>query len=407
MAEKPGLQTAAGALQGAGAQGSKEAGLPPIASDVVGMAAGTLPYGGQGLRAMIEADPRRAAFAAREAGYVLSPAAFSKNPGIVSNVLAGYGGKIKTSQDASAHNQSITNELAAEDLGLPRDTPLSPKEFEDVRAQAGKAYAAVSQTVPVTTTDNQYAAIIQGLGGANGQAAQLFPKITKVAAINDLIDELKAVPQMPTEAAMRIVRDLRYDGKVNLKSREDPSKHALGAAQHEAADALEDLIERNVAGQTGSTALVDAFKSARQLIAKSHDVEEATNPATGDVSAGKIAGLAAKGRPLSGNLAKIANAGMAFSKEMQAPAGFGYESSHSALDIIGSAAAALHGAPSIAGTLMGRPLARSGVLSETYQNTMAGKGAPPSFSTPFITQPGLTASDEANRKGLQAGETPR
>jgi hypothetical protein len=235
----------------------------------------------------------------------------------------------------------------------------------------------------------------------------LFPKITKNPGIEQLYDELSGVPQMPTSVAVELVKELRYNGKVNLLSREDPSKHALGIAQRQAADAIDDLIERNVSTQTGNPDLVGAYKAARQLIAKSYDIETATNPATGDVSARKIAALAAKGRPLSGNLDKIANAAMAFPKAMQTPSAFGYDEAHSALDFLGSAAATLHGAPSVGGVLLARPLARSAVLSERYQNTMAGQGPPPAFSTPFITQPGLTASDEANRKGLLAGETPR
>ncbi len=83
--------------------------------------------------------------------------------------------------------------------------------------------------------------------------------------------------------------------------------------QRQAADAVDELIERNAAA-AGKPDVVAKYRQARQLIAKSYDVEGATNPSTGDVNARGIARLAAKGRPLTGELDTIANVAVGISK---------------------------------------------------------------------------------------------
>lgn len=318
---------------------------------------------------------RQAAVEARHAGYVLPPAAISDKPGLVANVLAGWGGKIKTQQAASEHNQGITNSLAAQDLGLPPDTHLSDAAFAQVRQRAGQAYAAVASSVPVITADSTYSQIVAALGGKSGQAAQMFPKITHNQGIHDLVDELKSVPQMPTPVAMEIVRELRYNANENFKAMGDPSRTALGFAQRQAADAIDDLMERNISA-VGRPDAVAQYRQARQLIAKSYDVEGATNPATGDVSARHIGALAVKGRPLSGNLDTIANSALAFPKAMQAPAGFGYDQPWSALDAFAIGGAILAGRPDAALSLGTRPLARHAVLSERMQDRITNPPSP-------------------------------
>ena len=79
---------------------------------------------------------------------------------------------------------------------------------------------------------------------------------------------------------MEKIKELRFQGNSNLKVIDDPSKHSLGLAQRDAAHGLESLIERNVS-KTGNQAVIDTYKAARRQIAKSYDIEGATNPTTG------------------------------------------------------------------------------------------------------------------------------
>lgn len=347
---------------------------------------------------------RPAALEARKAGYVLPPASISEKPGLISNVLAGWSGKIKTQQAASARNQVVTNDLATKALGLPAETTLTEEVFNNVRQQAGQAYQAVVDAVPSVKTDKTFKEAVEGIAGKNSQAAKAFPNITKNPGIAEMADELLSADEHPTRAWVDVVRELRFNGNANLKAMGDPSKHALGLAQREAANAIDDMMERQIAA-AGKPEVVDAYKAARRLIAKSYDVEGATNTATGDVSARGLARLADKGKPLTDELKTISDAASAFPKAMQAPSGFGDNEAWSALDFFGSAGALAHGNPGIAGTILARPLARGTVLSQPYQNfitrpnsgrlpiqPLAAAGVmqqnpyPPSPAAPYIDQ---------------------
>lgn len=313
---------------------------------------------------------------AHAAGYVLPPKMISDKPGLVANTLAGWSGKVKTAQAASAKNQEVTNGLAAKSLGLEDGTELTGDVFKTLRADAGKAYAAIPEAIPQVRADQDYLNTVSNLGRPGSEAAQrIFPNTTKNQGIIDLQDELSSVQDFPTGAGIEIVKELRSQASSNLKAFNDPSKAALGSAQRRAADAIDDLIERNVS-QTGNTELVKAYKDARVTIAKSYDVEKATNTATGNVNAAKIAALADKGRPLTDELATIAKIAKAFPKALQSAEKFGEVEPVSILDLAGSAASIAHGNPSVAGALLGRPLARAAVLSKPVQNALVAERAP-------------------------------
>lgn len=331
-------------------------------------------------------EVRPAAIQARQAGYVLPPSSISERPGMVSSALAGWSGKIKTQQAASEANQAVTNSLAAKALKLPEETTLTPEVFQQVRQNEGKAYQEVIDAVPTVRADQDFRDAVGDLGGNNSQAAQAFPKITNNPGIKDMINELMGADEHPTGAWVELVKELRSQGNANLKAIGDPSKHALGLAQRQAADAVDDLVERNILGAaaqmpgaaSGATNNVVAqYKQARQQIAKSYDVEGATNPATGDVNARGLARLAAKGRPLSDELKTISDAATAFPKATMAPAGFGNSEKWSGLDFFGAMASMAHGNPGVAAAILGRPMARAAILSKPAQNMMTRQSPPP------------------------------
>jgi hypothetical protein len=460
LAEQPELQALSGALGAVGGQGAAEAGVGPWGQLGFAALAGASPFVATMMRGIMATKPRPGVLEAREAGYVLPPAAISEKPSLAARMLAGWSGKIKTQQAASSHNQDVTNRLAATALGLPEETPLTGSVYQDVRAGAGQAYQAVTESIPLIRSDRSYAADIAALSGKNSQAAKVFPGIVRNQAISDLATELRRVPEFPTEAGIEIVKQLRFNGNANLKAIGDPSKHALGLAQREAANAIDDLIERNitVAGHpeiieayrilkelrfngkanlkaigdpnkhalgltqretakvldalierniavAGQPEIIKAYRSARQLIAKSYDLEGATNPATGDINARGLARLSQKGKPLTGELQIIANVANAFPKTVQSPPMFGHDEAWSALDFFGGATAAVHGHPGIGAAIMGRPAARAVLLSKAVQDAMTNqrRGMVP---LPMLTQPGWTgivppvSPDQRPRRGI-------
>lgn len=348
---------------------------------------------------------RPAAVDARQAGYVLPPSAISEKPGIIPSALAGMSGKIKLQQAASETNQGVTNTLAARALGLPDTTALAPNVFQTVRQNAGQFYKAAETAVPDIAADPDFYSAVKDLGGQNGQAAQAFPKIVNNPGIKDMVDELQNSSTHPTGAWIELVKELRNSATQNLKALGDPSKRALGLAQRDAAGAVDDLMERQITAAGNPDAIAN-YQQARKLIAKSYDIESATNPATGNVSARALGRLAVKGKPLTDELRTIAQTGNAFPKATQAPEGFGHPERWSVLDAAASVGGLASGHPLAAALPFLRPAARGSLLSAPVQNRMAGIGAVPSNPGASLARGvglGILGSDRTPEDAIEDG----
>lgn len=306
---------------------------------------------------------------ARQAGYVLPPAMAKVQPSAIESLASGSGGKIKLQQGASVRNQEVTNRLAAEDMGLPGDTPLTKKAYEDVRKPAIAAYKAVANSIPEIVTDQAYKDNVASAAGRNSAANEQFPGLMKNDELDALVKNAGGVEKFTPDAGLEVVRKLRKDAVGNLKALGDPNKTALGLAQRKVADEIDNLIERNLAA-AGKGDLVKEYRGARQLLAKSHDLEGATNTATGDVSAIGLARLANKGKPLTGKMKIIADTANAFPKAMQNTAAFGGDEAYSALDAFGAIGSVAAGHPGAAAAIVARPGVRNLLLSHLYQNRM-------------------------------------
>lgn len=303
---------------------------------------------------------------AHEAGYVVPPAQVTDSK--ISDTLGGWSGK-KIEQKASIKNQENTNGLVKQEFGLPKDAVLDEKTFSDVRKDAGKAYKAVQAVTMPMKTDTGFRNRIASIGGANSQAAKEFPDLMANPEIDNLRKTLIEQKPFTTKGAIEVVKQLRGDATKNLKTIGDPSKHALGLAQREAANAVDDLVERNL-DNMGHKDLVKEYRVARQTIAKAHDMESITNTTTGNVSARGAARLMDKGKPLTGNLEKVAKFGAAFPKSAQSPDVLGSVTDSSALDFGLSLTSVAHGRPDIGAAILARPIARNMALSKGYQDTV-------------------------------------
>lgn len=318
--------------------------------------------------------------AAREAGYVIPPTEATSEPGVVANALSSVGGKIKMQQAASVKNQTVTNSIAAKELGLPTDAMLDEATFSMVRQDAGKAYQAVEDSMSklpggkVEANEDFLNRVVE-LDKKGAALRRDFPELATSPDIDALQTSLLKQDFSP-RAGVEAIKRLRFQSKSNLKSFDNPAKLELGLAQRDGANAIEDLIETRLE-ENGDSATVQAYRDARQTIAKSHDIESATD-ANGNVDARKIARLGEK-RPFSGGLKTIADTASAFGKSMQNPDKFGGLERRSILDtgvVVGSGLASLHNPAMAAGALVPlfRPLARSLALSEGLQNRLAGGG---------------------------------
>ena len=217
----------------------------------------------------------------------------------------------------------------------------------------------------------------------------------RVAQPRNYAPDVKRDPNSPHERMLESLRDKRAGAEEAVRDWTDRLKNA------------ENKDEQN---QT----LPDRFRTARQTMAKSYDVESVTNVSTGDVNARGLGRLLQQGKPLTGNLKLIADSANSFSRAFQDPAKFGGVESWSVLDAGAGSIAALtgllegHPLAGLAGAAAavgGRPLIRRGVLSRRFQNRMisdpansalTGTGAPVARAGAVTAgTEGMTPSDAA------------
>jgi hypothetical protein len=322
--------------------------------------------------------------AARESGYVIPPS--QANPTLGNRLLEGMSGKITTAQNASARNQVITNAKAAEALGLPPETTLTPDVLDTVRQEAGKAYAAVSR-----------------LGEFDATAAKL-PSSVRTAEIAE--NTLMGRPRSVTVDSGEVVRAWRQanaDATAYYRQyARDANPETLTKAKAAAGEAKQideflvkqieaskntapaKLIEDLAAGRLDQQSflqraleltqrgdLAKELKEARTLIAKTHSVEGAMNAATGTVDARKLAQQLQKGKPLSGGLRESAEFAGRFPKAAQTVEQMGSLPQTSPLDWAAAGGLSMATAnPLMLATAMARPAARAAVLSPAIQNRL-------------------------------------
>lgn len=297
-------------------------------------------------------------------GYVVPPA--DLEPGVISEAVSGLSGKIKTAQVASQRNQSVTDRLAREALGLKAGDELTPQVLQGIRGRAAQAYDAVRNS-GVVQADQQFFKALDDIAAANAGAQKAFPGLA-----DNGVQALTAKLQQPLFDAGGAVDALKV-----LRSQADDAFRAgdatLGRANRKAADALEAQLERHLMLRGQPDALQD-FRQARELIAKTYTVEKALNSQTGNVSAQSLAKALEKGKPLTGELRTVAEMGAAFPKATQALKEAPKAVSPLDFAVAGGVSAAT--ANPMAALLLGaRPVARSVMLSGPVQRRALEQGA--------------------------------
>jgi hypothetical protein len=307
-----------------------------------------------------------AARRASEAGYVIPPA--DLEPGAVSEAVSGLSGKIKTAQTASQRNQVVTDRLARQALGLQHGDELTAATLQKIRDQAAsKGYEPIRSFGSVQA-DRQYYDALSKISATQQGASKSFPGLA-----DNGVQELTARLAQPVFDAGDAIDATRVLRAAADKAYSQGDK-TLGKANRQAADALEEMLDRYLSG-AGQPDALKAFRDARQLIAKTYSVQSGLNPQTGSVAAPKLAAQLAKGKPLSDELRLVAETATAFPKATQmlteAPKQL------SPLDFavaLGSAASSGHVAP--LALLAARPLARNILLSGPVQARAVQQTAP-------------------------------
>lgn len=344
--------------------GAVVGGVLPGAMQVAGKVANTI---GATLRGPAQpADLARAVTAARSSGYVIPPT--QANPTLGNRLLEGFSGKITTAQNASAANQGITNAKAATALGLAPDTKLTPDVLTNVRNAAGQAYDAIGAAGTIAP-GQAYTKALDDIAAPYIKAAQGFPN-AKPSPVLDLVESLKS-PSFDASSAVAKIKELRSAADDAFRT----GNTDVARASKSAAKALEDAIEDHLS-QSGATGLLQQFRDARQLIAKTYSVEKALNPTSGNVDARKLAAQLAKGKPLSGELKDAAEFAARFPKAAQSIEGMGSLPQTSPLDwALGAGMSASTANPLMLASVMARPAARKLALSPVVQNRLIASQA--------------------------------
>jgi hypothetical protein len=318
----------------------------------------------------------------RREGYVFPPS--QVNPSVTNKTLEGFAGKVGTRQEADIRNAAVSNRLAKKALGVSENTPLSAETIDNVRSDAYAVYDKVRGVATPLVPTEKYVREVSELNGEFAALEKKFPGLTKNAEVEELKQVLlndKARAGLTTGEAIDLSRLLRSKATANYKAANapggNPEKLAVAQAQRDAANAVEDLIAAGLK-KDGKEALYREWTDARRQLAISHDVESALNPATGTIDARAVASLARKGRPLSGDLEKIANFARAFPHASMPPERVGGVPSSLIDTVLGSVGGAVGGShggieggmSGMALGMMARPGTRQLLLSDLYQDRM-------------------------------------
>jgi len=248
---------------------------------------------------------------AGEAGYSVPRSNIKQS--FLTNLGERFGGKQAIEATAQAKNQPITNKLAAKALGLRDDAVITPEVLTGIRSEAGKAYE-VLKNVGDLKADKQYMEALKDISKKYSGASKDFPELSK-PEVQNLIRAL-GKSKISSEGAIEQIKNLRATASDLFRKGES----GMGRAYRESADALEDLMERNIEPKFGKKAL-DSYREARKLIAKTHTVEDALSGTGGNVDASQLAKMLDKGKPLSDELRKIAEFASNFPKLSRVPQG--------------------------------------------------------------------------------------
>jgi hypothetical protein len=315
----------------------------------------------------------QAATQGQEAGYVIPPT--QVNPSLLNRLIEGTAGKLTTAQNASFKNQQVTNQLVAKSLGLPEDTVVTPEVLNNLRTTAGKAYENLGVTGTIKTSPKFNKALDEiSVYKDAKQAEKDFPT-GKTSSIVEVIDSLRS-PVFDVRSAMSKINVLRNDADMAFKAGDT----GLYKANKEAGKILENTIE-NYLANTKQTDLLNEFRNARQLIAKTYSVGKALNPATGTVNAAKLAEQLKAGKPLSGELKQVGEFSSAFPTATKTTETMGSLPQISPLDVGGALIAGggtyLSGSgaetPVTLATLLARPALRSVALSRPIQSRLTNQ----------------------------------
>lgn len=241
--------------------GARGIGRMPIGAGVESTLPGAVSRAVRGTTAAAGDAEQAAARAASQADY--NKAGFKTgNESATGKVLAG-----DTAKPALVnHNSDVFNSIGNAEAGVPHGTPLSLESVEAGRAAPNTVYDRVGKALPAGELDGP-ATIRAGNAGAD---------ITD-AASKQQVDNMRALLQQPMSGEQRVqqLRQFRQEAYSRLGNEGGNSvdQQAVGRAQLEMANAIEDHIGRNL--PKNADVSIEQFQAARKALAKNYTVQAA------------------------------------------------------------------------------------------------------------------------------------
>jgi len=237
-----------------------------------------------------------AAQEANRLGIALNPAA--SNPTLSNRLKVQLANNPQLNAQLSKQNELKWSDIGKRELGIDPREQLTGKTYEAARERIAAPYREVEQIGQLMPDDAVTARIravrppdVIGGGDAAAAVAKLIDEaltdIDKGLTSKKALDSIK---QMRNEA-----QDIYRGDKLT------PVERATADAKIGIANALEQLVDMNVKDPT----LLDRFREARTLLAKSYAYEKATDLATGRVDPVAIAKMVAKDDAMTGDIASI------------------------------------------------------------------------------------------------------
>lgn len=327
LADNP--KAAAGAAVGAGAGGTAAREVQsddfqaehPIASQLIttaGAVAGGAPgaaaagRGGAVARRPVEVQPPNEAQQARsQLGLVVAPSSATAvgsaqgARGTVARTLEGLAGTQNVKNRAAQKNAPKVEEAASRDVGMKEGEKVTDATL---KAQAGPAHEVRKELVkllkdtPDLDIDEELRVAVSAAGARrrNNPALDPTPGVERVRA------NMENADSMTVQQMLDAVSELRDDAKGFYQK----GDRAAGKAARDLANAFENRLER-AAVEAGDLKFATRFKSAREQLAKIHDLEIGRTR-SGRLDPSKISRQ--KGKP-SGGVKAIGDAGEAFPAE--------------------------------------------------------------------------------------------
>lgn len=306
----------------------------------------------------------------QDAGFVFPPSLVNEaNPGFINSALEKIGGKTATAQAASVKNQNVTINAVKRDLGIPESVPLTPDTLQAVRNEAGKDYAVVKSAGMVQPAA-AYDAALDAIIAPFKKSAQGFQN----AAPHPVIAEIESLrtPQFDAASGVEKVSELRAEAS-SAYAKGDKIR---GKALKSAADAVETELEYHLLKIGAPPDVLERFRDARTTIAKTYTAENALNPVSGAVDAGKLARVLLKGKPISGGMRQAAEAAALAPSAMSGKPGAPGVSNLDATTSLASLVASISHPGAAVGALwpVARSAARGLLTSAPYQKLMVRPG---------------------------------